>query len=76
MHSTRAFSASKTALTVGRLGEHKKLGEDTEGTANLDWPKGNPMLHDLLLRNKSCQEEGGVGISEVMKFVFPSHCYA
>ena len=36
LHRVKVFAASHTALPASRLGVHKKMGEDTVGTADPD----------------------------------------
>ena len=56
-YSVKAFSASHTIPPVRRLGVHKKLGGDTAGTADPNWPKGYSIPYDVMLNIKL----GGVG---------------
>ena len=42
-----------TAPPARRLGMHKKLGGDTAGTADPNWPKGYPIPYVVVLSNKS-----------------------
>ena len=49
-----------TYYTTGsRLGMHKKLGRNTAGTADPDWPKGYSTPYDITLCNKNWGKEGG-----------------
>jgi len=40
---------------------HNKLGGDTAGTADPNWPKGYSMPYDVMLSNKKLGEEKGRG---------------
>jgi len=44
---------------VGGLGVHKKLGGDTSGTADPNWPKGYPTPYDVILSNNQLGKEEG-----------------
>jgi len=51
LHSVKAFSASHPLSPARRLGVHKKLGGDTAGTADPNWPKGFSIPYDITLSN-------------------------
>ena len=53
LNKVKAFSASHTAPPVSRMGVHKKLGGDTAGTADPNWPKGYPLPYDVIHSKQS-----------------------
>jgi len=52
---------------------HKKLEEDTAGTADPSSPKGYSMPCDVTLSNKSWEKKKEGGKFGVMAFVFPNN---
>jgi len=61
LSNTHTASRSSLFLTLPsqwiRLGFHKKLGGDTAGTADSNWPKGYSIPHDITLNSKSWGKE-------------------
>jgi len=49
LHSVKAFSASHAALPASRLGVHKRLGGDTDGTADPKRPQGYSIPYSVML---------------------------
>jgi len=49
LYRVKAFSASHITPPASGLGVHKKLGVDTAGTANPNWPKGYSIPYDVML---------------------------
>ena len=75
-----AFTESRpflplTTSPASRLGAHKKLGGDTAGTADPNWPKGYSIPYDVAQHIKLGEEEGRGGCSEWWHFVFPGNRY-
>lgn len=47
------FPVFHTALTVSRLGVRKKVGGDTVGTGDQNWPKRCPIPYGVMLNNET-----------------------
>jgi len=56
---SKHFPASHTIPPVSRLGVHKKLAEDTAGSADPNWPKGYSIPYDIMLSIQSQWKKKG-----------------
>ena len=59
LHRAKAFPAFHAALPVRRPGVDKVLRGDTARTGGPNRPKGCPILHGVMLSNKSWGKETG-----------------
>ena len=72
--SQGSFSFSHCLASEG-FGVQKELRGDRTRTADLNCPKGLPMLHGIVLNNKAGIKKGAGGTFGVMVFVFPTNLY-
>lgn len=75
LQKVKALSATHTTLPESRLGIHRKLGWDTGGTAEHNWPKGGYIPYNVILHNKSWGRRRKWGYVQ-SDGIFPSNCYA
>lgn len=61
------FSVAHTVLPVSRLGMHKRLGEDTAGTADPSWSKEYSIPYDICsaYRVQGGRRKGEMGYLEL-----------
>jgi len=61
LHRVKDFPASHPIPPASGLGVHEKLGGDTVGTADPDWPKGHPVPYGVMLGIKAAgrRRKGG-----------------
>ena len=60
---------------MSRLRVHKKLGGDTAGTTDPNWPKRYPAPYDIVLSSKSWGKKEQGEMFGVTVFVFPRNHY-
>lgn len=74
LHCIKHFSVSHSIPPASRLEMHKKLGEDTDETRDINWLEVYAMHYDALLSNKIWEKEEEEGKFSLMVLVFPRHC--